>query len=85
MMKSVILLLGLLIVAGCTTPGQREARCKCFNSDGTASGLCKFEPLAPPPAVFSFMGAASAVSTNRTPRLQLRSHINASGSEICGA
>jgi len=52
MMKSVVLAVGLLSIAGCTTMSQREARCQCFNSDGTASGSCDFARLPGQPAVF---------------------------------
>lgn len=63
MMKSVILTIGLLSVAGCTTMEDREARCSCFNSDGTPSGACNFEPLPGQPAVFSFRASETDMAS----------------------
>lgn len=63
MMKSAILTLGLLAIAGCTTMQDREASCRCFNADGSTSGSCDFQPLPGQPAVFTFMAETSSLST----------------------
>lgn len=80
MMKSVILTIGLLSVAGCTTMEDREARCSCFNSDGTPSGACNFEPLPGQPAVFSF-AAIAPVAASAGPSSDLTDGIRR---ELCG-
>ena len=80
MMKFVVLAAGILSVAGCTTMDQREARCKCFNSDGSASGSCNFEQLPGQPAVFSFMASETATVS----RNQFSAAAHSVGKEICG-
>jgi hypothetical protein len=80
MMKSIILTVGLLSIAACTTPSQREARCKCFNSDGTASGSCDFARLPGQPALFTFM-AVSPVSSSAA---QSSAHTDGIRKELCG-
>jgi len=80
MMKSVVLTVGLLSIAGCTTMAQREARCQCFNSDGTASGSCDFARLPGQPAVFSFMAVAPVSSSAG----QSSAHTDGIRKELCG-
>lgn len=80
MIKSVILTVGLLSIAGCTTMSQREARCQCFNSDGTVSESCDFERLPGQPAVFSFMAVAPVPVT----RGQSLAHTDGIRKELCG-
>lgn len=80
MMKPLILTIGLLSIAGCTTMAQREARCQCFNSDGTASGSCDFERLPGQPAVFSFMAVAHLSASGG----QSSAHTDGIRKELCG-
>lgn len=78
MIKYAIITVGLLSIAGCTTMDQREAKCACFNSDGSASGSCDFASLPGQPAVFSFMAVEAP-----SPRLATPEE-NAIRKELCG-
>ncbi|MCZ4354782.1 hypothetical protein O4H61_19920 [Roseovarius aestuarii] len=80
MMKPLVLTIGLLSIAGCTTMAQREALCQCFNSDGTASGSCDFERLPGQPAVFSFMATAPVSSSPA----QSSAALESLRGELCG-
>lgn len=51
-MKILSLLFVAALLAGCAGQGQREASCKCFTSDGKASGLCKFTSVPAEPATY---------------------------------
>ncbi|WP_458792583.1 hypothetical protein [Yoonia sp. MH D7] len=78
MIKYAIITVGLLSIAGCTTMDQREAKCACFNSDGSASGSCDFARLPGQPAVFSFMAVEAPSPRHATPEE------NAIRKELCG-
>ena len=80
MMKSVVLTIGLLSIAGCATMEQREARCQCFNSDGSASGSCDFQRLPGQPAVFSFMASPATPAVSR----QSNALVDGIHKELCG-
>lgn len=79
-MKRMIFVVGLMGLTACTTMEDREARCKCFNTDGTASGLCDFTPLTGQPVVFSFM--ANRMNAVADPNQSLVEEVVRK--EICG-
>jgi len=59
MIKKAVLIMGLMAISGCATTSMKEARCKCFRADGTASGSCDFTPLPGNAAVYSFMASGT--------------------------
>jgi hypothetical protein len=79
-MRLALKMVGILVVAGCTTTSDKEARCKCFGSNGQPTGACDFEPLPASTATFTFMSAASS---EQLPRMSLLPVQNAQP-EHCG-
>lgn len=58
MMRIIIGFIAICAVTACTTVEQREARCKCFNPDGSSTGFCEFTAVSGSPATFSFAANA---------------------------
>jgi len=82
MMKRALLLVGLLSIAACTTPAMKEARCKCFGTDGSPTGSCNFTRLPGDAAVFSFMASGSDDPVSRMSLLALTDELK--NPELCG-